>query len=184
MSTPKNKSKRKTMETLEPGDLIPMSGFQREFLKLHDKYVHNPEMELILASNEPTDRRMNFGANPLPWELSMTNQDTKHLKQAQQKLYVCKNLKCKNHEKEATADYCIVKHKREIPHSCTGDSLADQIQNKVDLKRFGRREQLDIHVAVQCKECKGHIQFVKSNISNRRAAKDPMVSGPHQRTHR
>ena len=176
------KRKKAAAGAKEPGDLIPMSDHQREFLKVHNKYVHNPEMELILAQDTPSDRpNMVFGVNPLPWEIPLTTQDMKHLQQAKEKKYTCKNSQCSAHDQEAVADYYIVTHKREIPHSDTGDPIIDKAQNAIDLRRFGRRENVCIYVAVQCKKCKQHIQFVKRSLSHRRAARDPLVSGPHQR---
>ena len=189
MNNPKKKSwvkrKKEAAGALRPGDLIPMAGFQREFLELHGKYVHNPEMELIMAQNEPTNKRfMNFGTTPLPWEVPVTAQDMENLKTAQRRVFVCKNKHCSAYDQEAAGTYGVVTHKKEIPHSDTGSAVIDAVHNRMDLNRFGRREKIDIHVEVRCKRCGEHIQFVKRNASNRRAAKDPLVSGPHQRMRR
>jgi hypothetical protein len=174
--------KKEAAGAKEPGDLIPMCDHQREFLKIHNKYIENPEMELIMAHDPPSNKsRMSFGLNPLPWETPVTPQDIKHLKQAQQKLYVCKNERCEARNQELTADYYILTHKREIPHSDTDNALEDKARNQIDLRKFGRRERICIHVAVRCKRCKQHIKYVKRILSHRRAAKDPLVSGPHQR---
>jgi hypothetical protein len=174
--------KKAAAGTVEPGDLIPMPDHQREYYKSHNMYVHNSEMELILATDIPSRRpTMSFGTNPLPWEVTLTHQDTKHLRQAQQKKFVCKNKKCPIHGQETQANYYLITHKKEIPHSDTGDKYADKARNQIDLRRFGKRESIDMHVAVKCKQCKEHIQFVKRTMSNRRAACDPLVAGPHQK---
>ena len=176
------KQKKEAAGVVEPGDLIPMPDHQREFYKTHNMYVHNPEMELILAGNMPSNRpTMNFGTTPLPWEMPLTHQDVKHLSIAQQKKYTCTNKKCAAYNQPTQAKYYLVIHKTEIPHSNTGDKYADKARNQIDLKRFGRRELVNLHVAVRCKQCKEHIQFVKRTMSHRRAACDPLVSGPHQR---
>lgn len=178
----RHKRKKEAASAREPGDLIPMPDHQREFYKSHNMYVDNPEMELILATDPPSRRpTMSFGTNPLPWEISLTPQDTKHLSIAQQKKYTCKNEKCPIHNQPAQANYYLATHKTEIPHSDTGDKYADKARNQIDLRKFGRRELINLHVAVQCKQCKEHIQFVKRSMSNRRAARDPLVSGPHQK---
>lgn len=166
----------------EPGDLIPMPDNQREFLKVHNKFVDNPTMELLIAQDKPSDKaRMNFGLTPLPWEISLTAQDMRHLRQVQQKQFICKNEQCDAHGQESVADYYVVTYKNEIPHSNTGNPLVDKALNQINLRRFGRRENICIHVGVRCKRCRQHIQFVKRSLSHRRAAKDPLVSGPHQR---
>jgi hypothetical protein len=179
------KHKKEVAGALKPGDLIPMPDHQREFLELHGKYVHNPEMELIMAQYEPTNKRfMNFGNTPLPWETPVTAQDMENLKVAQRRVFTCQNKHCSTYGQEAAGTYSVVTHKKEIPHSDTGNTMIDVVHNRMDLNRFGRREKIDIHVEVRCKKCGEHIQFVKRNLSNRRAAKDPLVSGPHQRTRR
>ena len=126
------KRKKEAAGALKPGDLIPMAGFQREFLELHGKYVDNPEMELIMAQNEPTNKRfMNFGNNPLPWEVPLTTQDVENLKAAQRKLYVCKNKHCSTYDQEAAATYSVVTHKKEIPHSDTGSDVVDSVHMRL-----------------------------------------------------
>jgi hypothetical protein len=174
--------KKELAGSKEPGDLIPMPDHQREFLKTHNMFVDNPAMELILAQDKPSDKaKMSFGTNPLPWEKPMNVQDFRHLKQAQDKMYVCKNKQCAAYDRESIADYYVVTYKREIPHSDTKDPIVNKALNQIGLRRFGRRENTCIHVGVQCKRCKQHIQYVKRSLSHRRAAKDPLVSGPHQR---
>ncbi len=183
-SRKKNRIRRKKEAAggKEAGDLIPMPDHQREWLRVHDKFVKNPEMELIMATDPPSNRsRMSFGVNPLPWETPMTAQDFRHLEEVRQKKYTCENKQCGACDQESVADYYVVTHRREIPHSNTNDSLIDKAINQICLRRFGRRENLCIHVGVQCKKCKQHIKYVKRSLSHRRAAKDPLVSGPHQR---
>lgn len=173
--------KKRAAGGLQPGDLIPMLDHQREFLKVHGKFVYNPEMELIMAADPKTNKKdMRFGNSPLPWELPVTAQDLIHLQQARQRTFKCKNKHCDMFEKETSVIYKTVIHKKEIPHSNTGNKEIDAIHNDMALRRFGKREQVCMHIEVCCSKCRQHIQYVKRTMSNRRAAEDPYVSGPHQ----
>jgi len=165
------------------GDLIQLHDYKREYLELYGRCVDNPTMEAILAGDPKSGKaRMRFGSTPLPWERSLTAQDFRHLNQAQEKQYTCQNPDCPACGKSATAIYYMVTHKKELPHSDTGNTLVDKARNQIDLRRFGKRERICIHVGVRCKTCKQHIKYVKYSLSHRRAAKDQLVSGPHQRT--
>ena len=180
-----NNNKRKLKKThegkLKPGDLVPMPEEQINFLRLRKKYVSNQEVEhLMLLDNSPNGHRMVFGNNPLPWEVPMIAQDFEHLKQAQDRTYTCQNKECKACGQEAKAKYYIVIHKHEIPHFNFCNPEIDRVQNKNQVIFFGKRENLCIHVGVRCKICDKHIKYVKRSLANRRAAKDPFVSGPHQ----
>ena len=165
----KEKFRKEAAGSLERGDLIPMDIGQREFLKVHNKFVNNPEMEAIMATDDQKGTKMVFSVNPLPWEAALTPQEEKHLKQARQKEYSCRNEKCKAFGKPQQADYFVVTHKKEL----------DTDENT--LNKFGRREQIVNHCGTKCKTCGKFIRYVKYNMSHRRAARDIMVSGPHQR---
>ena len=168
--------------SLTPGDNVALPEDQLEYLKLSRKFISNPQMETILLTDHtPNGDRMNFGHNPLPWETPMTAQEFTHLKEAQEKLYVCNNEECAACGQEVTAEYYLTTHKRELQHSNSGNQEIDLVQNKLNLNFFGKRENLCTHVAVRCKTCKKHIKYVSRSLAHRRAAKDPMVSGPHQR---
>lgn len=96
-------NKRKKLVKGEPGDLIQMDDGQREFLKVHGKYVHNPEMELAMLEDEPSMySKATFGA-PLPWEKQMDHQDWKHFKTAK-----ARKFKCKCSEAEVSGTYKLV----------------------------------------------------------------------------
>lgn len=159
----------------EPGDLIDMHDGQREFLRVRGKIVENPEMELCMLSGElRSDMKAQFGTEPLPWQTPWTQQEMEHLKTAKTKKFKCKNDKCDMHDVEAIVDYAIIAYKNEVSHS------DDPIQNSLLIKKLGRKVLVENYVEVRCKKCRNRIQFVKYNLTNRRAAEDPMVSGPHQ----
>ena len=171
---------KKNVSAPEPGYYIPMTDFQREFLDVRGKFVNNPEMELAVRFEQSDHRRApQFGQNPLPWEIPMTNQDIKHLEQAQNKKYKCKNPNCTVYNTEAPGRYVIVTHSKEIPHSEDSNEFIRKTRNQIDIKRFGRRKRTCLHVGVNCASCGQFIQYVKYSMAHRRAAGDINVSGPH-----
>jgi len=173
-----NKKHKKFPKTTTPGlrrgDLIPMDEGQRQFLDDHNKFVNNPEMEAMMASL-PTrggrgSSKMSFGTAPLPWETQLTVRDYNHLNDALNRQYICRNKKdCNPDEALKSVTYAIVTHKKELP------------TEELDRERWGKREFVVNHVGVYCKACGKLVKYVKYNLTNRRAAKDLLVSGPHQK---
>lgn len=175
--------RKRKQELREPGDLIQMDNFQREFLELRGKYVENKEMELEMAADTPSGKnKMSFGSELLFWEQQLTAQDFKHLEQAKKKhVYPCRNEQCQMHNKDVQCKLDIVMHQKEVPHTKLTSHGIDKLLNKLYIKMFGIKRNVCFHVAAICPHCKKFVKYVKYSLSNRRAAADPRVSGPHQK---
>ena len=161
------------------GKNIPMSDFQREFLETHGKYVDNPTMELAMVSKDKYFRsnksKMKFGNGYLPWLEQISESEMKALRTAENKKFICKNPECAMNSKEVNVQYKLEIHVKNLRHSNIPDV------NKISFKRFGKRTHMTRHVAIVCRHCGKRIKFVKATKTNRRAAKDPYISGPHQK---
>jgi len=163
-------------------DPLQETEFVKDFRKEHNLQLENDKLKGAVISAEADQRRRpaTFGTEPLPWEVPMDFQQQKHFKAAKSRLFVCSNPKCDALDVESEVNYKISRHAKDIPFSDTGDEDTDKTLNEWYTKRLGRRTQVQHHIAAVCKSCGQRIQFVKYTLANRRAAKDPMVSGPHQ----
>lgn len=158
-----------------PGD------FTEEFLTVRGKTVNNPELAKGLNSQEVTQKsdRMTFGAtNPLPWELQMTPQDQLALNNANAKTCVCPDCG------ESHVRYDIVSFVHSVKFNNTGNAEIDKTREEIDRRKFGKREIRFTHIRMLCGKCKRFIKFVPYTKTNRRAAKDPLINGPHQQKRR
>ena len=170
-----------TSEKNKREDMSEMDDFQREFLELRNKTIKDDEVRVAINSSIPSGKyRMDFGCEPLPWEKQLTMQETKHLQDAKEKTYKCKNKQCTMYEKSAGKLF-VVMHQKEVPHSKTGGNVLDKLMNNLYVRRFGIKRNTCFHIEVVCAFCKQHIQYVKYSDSNRRIAQDPRISGPHQK---
>jgi len=155
-----------------PGD------FNEEFLNVRGKDINNPELARGLNNQDQQDKhnRMIYGAtNPLPWEKPMLASESIALTEALAKKFECPHCKI-----ETSAEYQSILHTHTFKFNNSGNSEIDKFREKFDRARFGKYEKRFNHIGVFCRGCKRFIQYVPFNLTNRRAAKDPVVNGPHQ----
>ena len=151
----------------EPGDLIPMSESQAEFLKVRGKFIDNPEMERAMAlqpKHPKVDMEFSTSArrNVPP---QVTAEDSNCLQAIHNKKFTCKQC-----GKETTAKYELVLFRKEVSHHRTGSKELDHLNNLMDLKHFGRKIRSCFHIIAKCRGCGAFLQFVKQTGATRRAA--------------
>jgi hypothetical protein len=162
----------------EQNDNIPMDDFQREFLNLRGKYVHNPEMETAIALSEKGKEKngdgMKFGYNPLPWQEPMKASENAALVNAKNKTMICPNKNCAaSGENGGGVNYQMVTHTKKEKHA--NDLMQDLYGDKITNYH---------HVGALCKACGTHIRLVRYTKTNRRAAGDFWVVGPQSKSNR
>lgn len=153
-------------EQFQEGAYVPMTHFQRDFLNSRGKYVENKEMELIMkeceARKETTGKDFRFMGD-LPWKMPMSSNETFALSEALGKSFTCKDSSCGT---EGPANYELVVHEKR-----------EKQANPLHQELYGDKVTCFYHVEAKCKACGKHIQFVKYNKTNRRAAGDTWLNG-------
>lgn len=155
-----------------PGD------FTEEFRRVRGKELKNHDLAVGLGNQDVQGKgeKHTYGAtNPFPWELPVTSTDILALNEA-----LAKKFHCPKCDLDVGVTYEPVVHTHRLKFNDTGNGEIDKIREQIDRDRFGPRTRKFVHIGVFCSGCKRFIQYVPSSKANRRAAKDPLINGPHQ----